>query len=485
MTFSSAHILRSSPLGLACRKLTLACLGLAFACLSQPASAQLLDRLPVESTLDGVTRELDDRVRQVQDSVQKDLLDESLVRDALAQPLATAVAKVPALVPELLDALLPIVDRRGATVLVDVQVEDGWRAVQREWLLLGDQQLLAELVKLDAEIIEQAALDGLGLQLVRFRVPAALDSRAALRQRLPASLHPQLDRNHIYAPQIYAPQSAAPQSSQAASSPPQPAVAQAQSEAPACMDHLAIGMIDTAINDQHPAFAAANIEQRDFIGADIESPKAHGTAVAGLLVGNTAGGKGDQLQALLPGATLYAASVFYPRNDYTQGATLMNLVSALNWLAEQQVPVINMSLTGPDNSVLGQVIARVIASGSLVVAAVGNQGPAAAPLYPAAYEGVVAVTAVDKDQRPYRWANRGEHIDFAALGVSVITARSAGGMGRESGTSMAAPLVSALLACERVRGPGAEAVTRLVKRAQDLGAPGRDPVFGHGLLQRP
>lgn len=457
--------------------LRIACSSLVLACLCQPVAAQLLERLPVDSTLDGVTRELDDTVRQVQESVQKDLLEESVLRDALIQPVDAALAKTTALVPDLLTAVLPIVDRRGATVLVDVKVEDGWRAVEREWLLLLDPTALAELSKLDVEIIEQTQFAGLGLQLVRFRVPAALDSRAALRQRLPASLHPQLDRNHIYSPQTAAPQSSQPASSPISSTlPPQ---------APACVDDLSIGMIDTAINSTHPAFAGVKIQQQDFIGADIESPKAHGTAVAGLLVGTGTGGKGDELQPLLPGATLYAASVFYPRNDYTQGATMMNLVRALNWLIEQKVPVINMSLTGPDNSILAQVIARVIASGSLVVAAVGNEGPAAPPLYPAAYQGVIAVTAVDQQQRPYRWANRGEHIAFAALGVSVITARSAGGYGRESGTSMAAPLVSALLACELATTPASGVMAQLIKRAQDLGAPGRDPIFGHGQLQRP
>ncbi|MFC3115712.1 S8 family serine peptidase [Cellvibrio fontiphilus] len=451
--------------------LRIACSSLVLACLCQPVAAQLLERLPVDTTLDGVTRELDDTVRQVQESVQKDLLEESVLRDALIQPVDTALAKAPALVPDLLSAVLPIVDRRGATVLVDVKVEDGWRAVEREWLLLVDQTALAELAKLDVEIIEQTRFAGLGLQLVRFRVPAALDSRAALRQRLPASLHPQLDRNHIYSPQTAAPQSSQPASSPISSTlPPQ---------APACVDDLSIGIIDTAIDSAHPAFAGVKIRQQDFIGADIESPKAHGTAVAGLLVG-----KGDELQPLLPGATLYAASVFYPRNDYTQGATMMNLVRALNWLTEQKVPVINMSLTGPDNSILAQAIARVIAAGSLVVAAAGNEGPAAPPLYPAAYKGVIAVTAVDQQQRPYRWANRGDHIAFAALGVSVVTARSAGGYGRESGTSMAAPLVSALVACELATTPAETVMAQLIKRAQDLGAPGRDPIFGHGQLQR-
>ncbi len=162
---------------------------------------------------------------------------------------------------------------------------------------------------------------------------------------------------------------------------------------------------------------------------------------------------------------------------------MINLVRALNWLVAQNVSVINMSLAGPDNQILAKVVAKVIASGKAIVAAAGNEGPAAPPMYPAAYSNVIAATAVDREQHIYRWANRGKHIYFSALGVLVLTARSEGGYGRETGTSMAAPVVSAFMGCELQQKMSlADALKNLTTRTIDLGKKGRDDIFGYGLL---
>jgi subtilisin family serine protease len=325
---------------------------------------------------------------------------------------------------------------------------------------------LALLRQLDIEIIEQTDFDGLDLSLLRFRVPDDLNSRDALRRLLPASLVDRFDRNHIYNPQ-------------AGGDTVSREAAQAASRA-ICGQPLNVGMVDTAIQLDHPAFRDSRIREKNFLEQDIDQPDAHGTAVAGLFVGAI-----EQMSPRLPGATLYNASVFYSRNEYAQGATMMHLVEALNWLMSKDINVINMSLSGPDNRVLAAAVDRVIGRGKAVVAAAGNAGPAAPPLYPAAYPGVISATAVDSEQRIYRWANRGDHVDFAAFGVSVVTARSGSGFGRESGTSMAAPVVSAFVACELVNNPGGtgEVIDRLAKRALDLGEPGRDSVFGYGLLR--
>jgi subtilisin family serine protease len=125
--------------------------------------------------------------------------------------------------------------------------------------------------------------------------------------------------------------------------------------------------------------------------------------------------------------------------------------------------------------------------GVLMVAAVGNDGPQAEPRYPAAYAPVIAVTAVQPDAAVYRRAVQGEHVDLAAPGVDVWTARAGTSGGRaQSGTSFAAPFVTATAAMLMARNPGQSqlALTRELYRAtRDLGLPGVDPVYGHGLLQ--
>jgi subtilisin family serine protease len=152
------------------------------------------------------------------------------------------------------------------------------------------------------------------------------------------------------------------------------------------------------------------------------------------------------------------------------------------------VDVINMSLAGPPNRLLQQAISLLVERNQLITAAAGNAGPGAPPAYPAAWPGVLAVTAVDNQARIYRQANRGEYIDLAAPGVDIWAARPGTRGAYYTGTSYATPYVSAALAVLRQRadGQGAGFLRRQLRdQARDLGAPGRDPLYGHGLLQLP
>ena len=91
------------------------------------------------------------------------------------------------------------------------------------------------------------------------------------------------------------------------------------------------------------------------------------------------------------------------------------------------------------------------------------------------------MTAVDRRKRVYRRAGQGDHIDLAAPGVDVWAAASVSGVRPKTGTSFAAPFVTAAVAVALTsRGPGATAL--LYESAEDLGEPGKDPVYGWGLL---
>lgn len=118
-------------------------------------------------------------------------------------------------------------------------------------------------------------------------------------------------------------------------------------------------------------------------------------------------------------------------------------------------------------------------------AAAGNKGPQAEPVYPAAYEEVIAVTATDKQKRPYRRAGRGEHIDLAAHGVEVWTAASIQGARPRTGTSFAAPFVTSAIALMKAANPELTSDgirDALTGSAEDIGEPGKDPIFGWGIL---
>lgn len=199
-----------------------------------------------------------------------------------------------------------------------------------------------------------------------------------------------------------------------------------------------IGMIDGGVAS-HPSLAAASIEQNGFVG----KPQAtgHGTAVASLLVGSQ-----GPFRGAATGASLLVADV-YGGNRAAGSATA--ITRALGWLASKRPEVISISLVGPSNALVARAVNAVRARGIKVVAAVGNDGPAAPPQYPASYPGVVAVTGVDARGRALPEAGKAAHLDFAAPGADMAAALPGRGYSKVRGTSFAVPFVAARLAAAR------------------------------------
>ena len=372
-----------------------------------------------------------------------------------------------------LPATLAITTTAGKSLWFDVEVEDGWRAVQGQWLLLADNISKKHLIEHGAQIISEYRYTGLGLALLRFSVPAAFDSKQALSNILSDQAALSLARNHIYQVQNQASLSEVNLANKSIKS--------LNNTIPACDFDVKVGIVDSAIDTKHSAFKSADITEKSFLPNDLNASVQHGTVIASLLVGES-----KQLVPLLPKGKVYSAQVFYQQSDYAQGATLSAIISGINWLLEQNVTVINMSLAGPDNQILHSVLNAAIAKGAIVIAAAGNEGPAAPPMYPAAYQDVIAVSAIDKNQQAYRWSNRGDYVDYSALGVNVLTAKSGQRIGRESGTSIAAPQVTAAIAClTATHGKDKKKILdKLNVSAVDLGPKGKDPIYGIGAILR-
>lgn len=414
---------------------------------------------------DVTSGQIDPITRQVEQKTQR-MVEQAMDR-RLEKQINTQATELMEQLEEL-PSVLPILTRQGQKAFNDIQLDDGFRAVEGQWLVTGTAAELARLDRPGITIIERRELTGLGMTVVRFRVTAELDSHNALQDALP-ELADRLDRNHIYAPQTGAKEPLS-----------ETKVPQWRS---LCTAPVRVGMVDTSIATDHRVFESAQVVQERFLAlAEVDGtltePATHGTAVASLLVGNRPG----QWPARLPQATIFNASVFYDRDRTLSGATLGHLLEGLNWLAGQDLSVINISLTGPDNQLLAAAVSRLRERGVLMVAAVGNQGPSAPPLYPAAYTEVIGVTAADSSGKLYRWANRGEQVMFASNGVTVPVAHPDAGMVADSGTSLASPVVAAALACQRNELSEDKAIGALINAAKDLGRPGRDTEFGHGFL---
>jgi hypothetical protein len=196
-----------------------------------------------------------------------------------------------------------------------------------------------------------------------------------------------------------------------------------------------IGMIDGGVA-QSPALETALIEQKGFAGA----PQAtgHGTAIASLIVGSN-----GKFRGAAPNAALLVGDVY---GGNPAAGSALAIAKALSWIASQNPSVINVSLVGPRNRIVERAVAGAQARGIKIVAAVGNDGPAAPPLYPASQPGVIAVTGVDATSRALAEAGKPLHLDYSAPGADMAAALPGKGYVNVRGTSFAAPFVAARLA---------------------------------------
>lgn len=313
-------------------------------------------------------------------------------------------------------------------------------------------------------VIQEEVIAELDLAFVRFALPDGMPLRKGQKQL--AELLPQAEiaPDNLYFPSASGSGSARSRSS-AAHPLPLATLSGARTAGPA---KSRIGLIDRGVASLR-GIGASVVRKGFATGAPHAAD--HGTAVAALALG-VAGA----------GSTLYAADVY---GTDPAGGTASAIARALGWLTGREVAVINISLVGPDNALVRAAIKQAQARGALIVAAVGNDGPAAPPAFPAAQFGVLAVTGVDARGRVLPEAGRGRHVAFAAPGRN--TAPSAGGDAGVTvrGTSFAAPLVAGRLAqLYPAPAPGQieSAVRNLIGEARDLGKKGRDPVYGHGLV---
>jgi subtilisin family serine protease len=327
---------------------------------------------------------------------------------------------------------------------------------------------LAAAQALGFGIAREQTIEDLDLRLVVLQPPAKLDIAKALRRLREADPQGTYDFNHIYT-----------RGGIVSGPAPPPAAADRPlgnaGEPGADRAAPRVGLIDAGVDIAHPVFHDAVIHPWGC--ADRILPSAHGTAVASLLVG-----RGTDFHGVLAGAELYAANVYC---DAPTGGAVDALAAAFSWLAQQRVAVINVSLVGPDNLALAKIVRALTARGYLLVAAVGNDGPAAPPLYPASYPRVIGVTGVDRHRRVLIEAARGNQVMFAAPGADMLAADIGGKYSAVRGTSFAAPIVAALLA-QTVSAPdvgaGDAAIEALARQAIDLGPPGRDLTYGFGLV---
>lgn len=247
---------------------------------------------------------------------------------------------------------------------------------------------------------------------------------------------------------------------------------------------VTIAVIDSGSGPHPDLDANLDAGRNLFMGADeVGAPDVdtvgHGTHVAGIIAAVANNGVG--VAGIAPESRILPIRVLGPDGRGRSG----DVVTAVRLAADVGARVINLSLGGDQESpALTEAIRYANDKGALVIAAAGNDGPAAAPKWPAASDLTIAVAFTDQQNVPSSRSQSGEYIDIAAPGVAILSTAT-GDYTYSSGSSMAAGFVSgaaALLFAAQPTLTNAQVRDLLLRTATDIAAPGPDPLTGFGLL---
>ncbi len=248
---------------------------------------------------------------------------------------------------------------------------------------------------------------------------------------------------------------------------------------------VTVAVIDTGVRKTHQDLVGAVLPGVDLVtgsGDGSNDQNGHGTHVAGIIAArrNGVGGVGGA-----PGAKILPIRVL----DGNGSGFTSNVAQGIIYAADHGARVANLSLGGSTPSPdMQQAIQYAVAKHTVVLAAAGNYAQSGnAVTYPGAYPEAIAVAATDQSNNHAVFSNFGSYVDIAAPGVGIVSSYGIAdnAYAQMSGTSMATPYAAAATALIVAAHPNftvAQVTATLESTATDLGAPGVDPYFGHGLI---
>ncbi|WP_232050654.1 type VII secretion-associated serine protease mycosin [Actinoplanes sp. OR16] len=253
---------------------------------------------------------------------------------------------------------------------------------------------------------------------------------------------------------------------------------------------VTVAVIDSGVDAHHPDLEGQVLPGIDLVNTKADTvtdPVGHGTTVAGLIAGRNDDDAG--VIGVAPKAKILPIRVLDEENRYDDA---LIVAQGVRWAVDNGAKVINLSLGGSGSSAtLAAALDYAFAKDVVVIACTGNASASSSAdntgvWYPAREPGVIAVAGMERDGSTlWDGSITGRETVLTAPATNLVGARGPDDYWRVQGTSFAAPMVSGAAALIRSRWPdmpAGEVVNRLIKTADDRGEPGRDPVFGFGLV---
>lgn len=247
---------------------------------------------------------------------------------------------------------------------------------------------------------------------------------------------------------------------------------------------IKIAILDSGINKDHPALNGRIIETYNAINPnediiDDYGELGHGTAIAGILVAKEIK---EGISGISPNIRLYDVKVLNKEGK----SDIETVVRGIEWCIEKEVNIINISFGFEVNhEKLEKIIQKALSKDIIIVASSGNTLGLRVD-YPAKYEGVISVSALNPNLQRSSISGKGK-IDYAAPGVNILTTDSKGNYSKFDGTSFATAFVSGTIGT--LISNTEEKITNknlhnfLKKYVVDLGKEGFDEEYGYGLIQ--
>ena len=254
-------------------------------------------------------------------------------------------------------------------------------------------------------------------------------------------------------------------------------------------DGVSVAVIDSGVDNRNPQLAEAVAAER---GADLTGENGdqttdrvgHGTKVAGIIA---ARGRDDTgFVGLAPGATIIPIRA----SDTDGEGDVATLTAAIQHAVQAGADIINISQDTDaalsEDSALRQAVDAALAADIVVIASAGNDGADGEQrdTFPAAYDGVLAVAASDRNNERAPFSQSGDFVGIAAPGVDMVSTVPLGGQCVDNGTSFAAPYVAGVAALLRAAEPDwtAPQVVAHLQQTAERAIPGPDPHVGWGVV---